>query len=331
MGLKLPTAGDSPDHPVSMSAGEWGEHAEQLEYDSIWVSEAWGRDTFVQLTEIAERTENIGLCTAIANVYSRTPAVLAMAATSLQHLSDGRVIVGVGPSHANIIEPIHGLSYDRPVRRTHETIELVKELTGSSETVTYAGDIFEIDAVPAMDTPVPVYNAALGEANRRATGRVADGWLPYMFPISALESGFETIARTARESGRNPDDIDVAPQIVAAVADDPEVAKNEVRSFVAHFVGTFPHYRDTLAARYPQAIEAISDALAADRYEAANECVTDELVHDIGVAGTPEGAREQLREVIESEIVDCPIIYVPRQASEDIRSRTIEELSPRNL
>ena len=200
IGLKLPTTDDRPNQPVAKSAGEWGEYAETLGYDSIWMSEGWGADALLTLAEVATQTDELRLCTAIVNTYSRTPAVLAMAGATLQRQSGGRAVLGVGASHAGIVEPLHGMAYERPVRRTHEAIELIKELTGGSEDVTYHGEIFEVEGYPAFETPVPVYNAALGAANRRATGRVADGWLPYLFPISALGEGFDTIGSSHRVS-----------------------------------------------------------------------------------------------------------------------------------
>lgn len=331
IGLKLPTTDDRPNRPVSMSAGDWGERAEMLGYDSIWMSEAWGADALLTLAEVATQTEELRLCTAIVNTYSRTPAVLAMAGATLQRLSGGRAVLGVGPSHAGPVETLHGMDYDRPVRRTHEAIELVKELTGGSGDVTYRGEIFEVDGYPAFETPVPVYNAALGEANRRATGRVADGWLPYLFPVSALDEGFDTIAETARASGRDPADIEVTPQILAAVSDDPEEAKDAIRDFVAPYVGNLPNYRNALANWFPEESRAIGEAWASGGLDAARTEVTDELVSELGVAGTPETAREQLRDILETSVIDCPILYVPRSEPQSVRDRTIEELSPDRL
>lgn len=335
VGLKLPTAGERPDRPAPHATAEWGERAETLGYDSIWMSEAWGADALVELGTVAERTERIRLCTAIVNVYSRTPAVLAMAGATLQRLSGGRAVLGVGASHAATVEALHGMAYERPVRRVHEAIELVKALTGggdgSGAAVTYDGEVFSVDGYPPFDEPVPVYNAALGEANRRATGRVADGWLPYVFPVSALGEAFETVARTARESGRDPDAIEVTPQIMAAVDEDPEVAKDVVREYVARYVGARPNYRNALADWYPESAAAIGDAWESGGVEAAMGAVPDELVFEVGVAGTAEEARDQLRAVLDEPVVDCPIVYVPRPAPDGVRDRTIEALAPGRL
>lgn len=331
IGLKLPTKGDSPDAPASKPASEWGKHAESLGYDSIWMSEGWGTDAFVELASVAERTDKIKLCTAIVNTFSRTPPVLAMAGATLQRLSGGRAVLGVGASHATTIEGLHDMPYNRPVRRTHEAIELVKALTAGSGEVQYSGEIFEVDGYEAFEESVPVYNAALGESNRRATGRVADGWLPYIFPISALGNAFETIAETARQAGRDPDAFEVTPQILAAVSDDPEEAKGYVRSYIASYIGGLPNYRNALAGSYTEEAQSISEAWDEAGVEAAEERVTDELLFDVAVAGTVEDAREQLREILDVETVDCPIVYVPRNVPAADRDRTIEALSPAEL
>lgn len=328
IGLKLPMTSDSPSQPASMSAGAWGERAEALGYDSLWVSEAWGVDALLTLAEVAVRTERIRCGTAIVNTYSRTPPVLAMAGATLQQLSGGRAVLGVGASHESIVEPLHAMEYDRPVRRTHEAIELVKRLTGGEGEISYRGEVFQVEGYRRFETPVPVYNAALGAANRRATGRVADGWLPYLFPVSALDGAFETIADTARERGRDPDDIKVTPQILAAVDDDPDAATEPIREFVAWYVGTFPNYRRALARWYPDATEAIGEAWTEGGLDAATAAVTDELLFDLGVAGTPKRAREQLAEILNASVVDCPIVYVPLSVSPDGRDRTIEALRP---
>lgn len=331
IGLKLPLTEERPNWLASMSAGEWGERAESMGYDSIWMSESWGADALMSLAEAATRTDEIRLCTAIVNTYSRTPAVLAMAGTTLQRLSSGRAVLGVGASHASIVESLHGIEYERPVRRTHETIESIKKLTTGSGAVSYQGEIYQIEEHLGLDTPIPVYNAALGEANRRATGRVADGWLPYLYPVSALNEGFETIAKSARDADRDPEDIEVTPQVLAATSDDPDKAKDVVRDYVARYVGNLPNYRNALSEWFPAEVAAIDEAWGADGVEAAKAEVTDDMVLELGVAGTPETAREQLRDIAEIPVVDCPIIYVPRSVSHEFVERTIVDLRPDRL
>ena len=165
--------------------------AEELGYESVWLGELWGTSSPVHLAEIAGNTETITLGTAILNVFSRTPATLAMTANSLDHVSDGRFVLGVGTSTQKAIEDLHGMGFERPVRRAHEAIELTKRVLGqaagtddspgSNNRVAYDGEVFHVADFPSLDTDVPIYHAALGQANRRVVARLCDGWIPTIF------------------------------------------------------------------------------------------------------------------------------------------------------
>lgn len=328
LGLKLPLTGGLPMWPYQNSAGKWAELAEDLGYDSLWMSEAWGGNAFVHLAEVAVRTDRIRFGTAIANVYSRSPAVLAMAGASLARLSDDRAVLGVGASHPGVVEGLHDEPYSQPVRRTHETVRAIRAFTGDAKSVTYEGELFETDGFPGLDEPVPLYNAALGEANRRATGRVADGWIPYLLPFSRLDDAFETVATAAQDAGRNPDDIEVLPQVLAVVDDDPDAARRPIREYLANYIGNYEAYQNAIAERFPDGAAAVADAWRTGDEEAAIDRVTDDMVGEFGVAGPPDAAREQLREVLDIDSVDAGIVYVPNGASIETYERTFSELRP---
>ena len=318
-----------PDRPGE-SAAAFASRAESIGYDAVWVGELWGEHAFVQLTRAADHTEHVALGTAIVNVFSRSPAVLAMAAASLSRVAGDRVRLGVGASTPTAIESLHGLPYERPLRRSHETIELVQALTGD-EPVTYDGEIFQVEGVPPVSADVPVYNAALGPRNRRLTGRVADGWLPHNIPFPGLADAFETVADEARDAGRDPERIVVSPYVPSAVSDDPDEARDAVRGHVAYYVGSGAGYRNAVAAEFPDEAERVSAAWNDGDRAGARERVTDEMVDALGVAGTPEEARERFREVASLPVVDEPIVVVPAQTDEAMTRRTVEELAPDRL
>lgn len=297
-----------------------------LGYDSIWASELWGRDAFVTLAAVVPRTD-AALGTAIVNVFSRSPAVLAGAAASLSDLASGPIRLGIGPSTPKAIEDLHGIPYDRPVRRLHETAELVSAFTAGEGRVEYDGEVFSVRDFPALDGEVSIYAAALGEASRRATGRTADGWLPHMIPLDDLEGAFETVERTARDAGRDPD-LAVSPYVPAAVADDPDEAREAVRGHVAYYVGSGEGYRRAVAKRFPDETERIAEAWRAGERASARETVTKAMVDALGVAGTPEGARERFERVAETDPITEPIVVVPSNADREMAERTIEELAP---
>ncbi|QLD89929.1 LLM class flavin-dependent oxidoreductase [Natronomonas salina] len=314
---------------TSMDATELAVRAEDLEYDGVWLGELWGQSSVVRLTDIAARTDEIDLGTAILNVFSRTPAVLAMTAATLQDVSDGRFRIGVGTSTEKAVEDLHGMEWadPNPVRRAHETVELLKAYLGDEGRVEYDGEVFEVRDFPSLGADVPVYHAALGEANRRVVARLCDGWIPHNVPFPDLPDAYAYIEEQMAEAGRDAD-VDVAPYVPAAVADDPEEAKDVVRGHVAYYVGNGRGYERAVAGRFPDGAEAVAEAWRDGDRSAAAERVTDEMVAALGVAGTPEEAREQFREVAAIDCVSRPMVTIPSNADDETARRTIEELSP---
>lgn len=323
----MPTGILVPEDEPDLTA--FAERAESLEYDALWTGELWGRDAFVGLTQAAERTDDILLGTAIANVYGRSPATIAQAASTLDDAADGRARLGLGTSTHKAVEDLHGMSFENPARRLHETTELVREFLQGSDRVSYEGELFEVADFPALETDVPVYTAALGPATRRATGRTAEGWLPHNIPFEDLSDAFETVAETARESGRDPETIDVAPYIPSAVSKDPSRARDVIRGHLAYYVGSGEGYRRAVANRFPDGAEAVAEAWRAGDREQAREEVTDEMVAALGVAGTPTEAREQFETIASYDVIDEPLVVIPGGTPQEIKELTVETLSPK--
>lgn len=321
VGLRLPHG--------AIDLAELAARAERLGYASIWASEVWDEDVFVTLTDVAAATERVAVGTAIANVYSRTPAVLALAAATLDDVSGGRARLGLGASTARAIETLHGMDYDRPVRRTHEAATIVSRLLGGGdEPVTYQGELLSVTNVPPLDADVPLYNAALGPANRRLTGRLFDGWIPHNIPLPALEDAFEVVAEAAREAGRDPDDLHVSPYLPTAVADDEAAARDLLRGHVAYYVGSGEGYRRAVAEHFPEATDAAAERWQAGDRAGAREAVTDEMVDALGVAGTPETAGERFRAAADHPVIDEPQLVFAGRADEERVWRTVEAVAP---
>ncbi|MFH5801541.1 LLM class flavin-dependent oxidoreductase [Haladaptatus sp. CMAA 1911] len=314
---------------TTLDQTELSVRAEALGYDGLWLGELWGTSSVVQLTDIAAHTGTVDLGTAILNVFSRTPAVLAMTAATLNRVSDGRFRLGVGTSTQKAIEDLHGMEWDdpNPVRRAHETIELTKAFLGDDGRVDYDGDIFSVQDFPSLDADVPIYHAALGQANRRVVARLCDGWIPHNVPFPDLEDAFAYIADHAAAAGRD-DAIDVAPYIPAAVSDDIEAAKDAIRGHVAYYVGNGRGYEQSVAQRFPDDAAAVATAWREGDRDTAVGNVTDEMVTALGVAGTPEQAREQFRSITDIDCVTRPMVTIPSNADEDMTERTIDALAP---
>jgi len=306
--------------------------AEELGYDSVWIPELWQESGVVRAADVAVHTDSIELGTAILNVFSRSPAVLAMTAATLDRLSDGRFTLGVGTSTRKAVKDLHGLSWDdpNPVRRAHETIELTGRYLDGEGRVEYDGEVFEVRDFPPLGRDVPIYHAALGEANRRVVARLCDGWIPHNVPFPDLPAAFDYVAEHAEAAGRDPDEITVAPYVPACASDDGDEARRKLREHVAYYVGSGEGYRRAVGERFDEA-DTVAERWHEGERGAAADAVTDEMVAALGVAGTPEEAREQLRDLAASDVVDRPLLTIPNTAGTALAERTVEELAPERL
>jgi coenzyme F420-dependent oxidoreductase len=327
LGLTLPHSEDLPRRGIV----EVVQQAEALGYDSVWVGESWGRDGFTWLTQLACHTSHIKLATGITTVYSRSPALIAQTVASLDEISEGRVILGLGTSGPIVIENWHGLPFDRPLRRTREYIEIIR-LILSGERVNYRGELFQLKGFRLPFTPlrsqVPIYVAALGPQNLRLTGELADGWLPIYLDASYLQSFQQDLAKGAQKTGRALNDIDVAPYILSCVSEDVESARALVKAHLAYYIGGMGSFYANLIARYGFADEVNRVRQAwreGDRKSAANQ-VTDTMVACLAICGSPEEGRAQLKQYHDAGVT-LPIISFTHGASRDMIRQTLEGLA----
>jgi alkanesulfonate monooxygenase SsuD/methylene tetrahydromethanopterin reductase-like flavin-dependent oxidoreductase (luciferase family) len=212
------------------------EAADRAGFHSLWKGEASWDNAPMILAQLAETTETVKLGTGVANVFSRSPALLAMSAATLNQLSEGRAILGLGVSSPSLVEQWHGTDFKRPLRRLREVIEIIRMLF-TEETVDYDGQIFDIGPFSVSEfvtgTEVPIYNAAIGETNQRLTGEFTDGWNPVLIPLESVDSAISRIKKSATDSRRDPDAITYSPVVPAAVSDDRDRAESLTRSHLA--------------------------------------------------------------------------------------------------
>ena len=269
--------------------------------------------------------------TGITTVYSRTPALIAQTIAALDEISEGRVILGLGTSGPLVIENWHGVSFDRPLRRTREYIEIVR-LILSGARVNYQGEIFQLKGFRLPFTPVrsgvPIYIASLGPQNLRLTGELADGWLPiYLDPIH-LHNFQRHIEGGAKKAGRGLDAIDIAPYILSCVSEDVEAARRLVQAHLAYYIGGMGTFYANLIARYgfEDEVKRIREAWGTgDRQTAANQ-VTDAMVAHMAICGSPREGRSQL-ERYRAAGVTLPIVSFAHGASRDMIQQTLEGLA----
>jgi probable F420-dependent oxidoreductase len=304
--------------------------AETAGFSSLWKGETSGMNSLMVLSATAQETSTIRLGTGIANVFSRSPALLGMSGATLDRLSGGRGLLGLGVSSPPLVETWHGQEFVAPLRRMRETIEIVRQ-TLDGGTLEYKGKIYEVGpysvGVAAESESVPIFNAAMGETNRRLTGEYADGWMPVFVPHSRIDEYVDEVAAVADEAGRERPTM--APWIPLSMADHHEEAKSQARLLLAQEMAM--GYNE-LVRKYgygDSADEAFERWRAGDREHAA-AAIPDEMLDEFTVYGTPEACLEGLRSYVERG-VDLPIIWLPFASSLPELTETIEFLGSTDL
>jgi len=287
--------------------------ADELEYHSIWAAEAWSFDAFVLLTSLIPSTSRIGLGTAIINVYSRTPALIGQSAAALDALSGGRAIVGLGASGPQVIEGWHGMPYVKPLRRTRETIEIVRMILGRQR-LNYNGEIFHLDmGLKLINHPiranVPIIVASLGPKNVEMTAEIADGWMPTLYsPTKGPDVFRESIKAGERKRSPGLAPLQTYAQMSVSITDRPEPGRAVMKSHLALYIGGMgsreQNFYNRLAKRYGYSDEAatIQDLYLSGKRQAAAEAVPDSLVEDLTAIGPKELVRDKLAEFAEAGV-----------------------------
>ncbi|PSP90241.1 TIGR04024 family LLM class F420-dependent oxidoreductase [Halobacteriales archaeon QS_4_69_34] len=312
---------------------EQAQLAEELGYERAWLPESWGRNAAVVLAAIAGRTEAIGLGTSITPVYSRSPALIGQTAATLQEVSGGRFRLGLGPSGPLVIENWHGVDFERPLRHTRETVEIVRELLSGAD-VNYDGELFDLSGFrlrcepPGVPPEIDV--AAMGPKAVELAGRFADGWHAVMFTREGIAERAADLRRGAELGERDPADVRTTFAVGCCVLEDRERARELARQHLAFYLGgmgTF--YRDSLAAQGHGGVASeVYEAWQAGEREAAMAAIPDDLLDAMAVAGTPTEARERLATFGATEGVDAVAVSFPRGAELAEVEATMDALAP---
>src|SRR5580704_6958468 len=219
--------------------------ADELGYHSFWLPEAWGYEIFTLLTEMAVRTKRIRLGTGIVNVFSRTPALLAMSAATVDELSEGRLILGIGVSGKNVIEGFHGRPFDKPLSQVKDVIKVTRALLAGQKQSDAGATLaqyrpFKLEMKPLRPT-IPIYVAALRQKAIEQIGECADGWIPTFWPYERLAEGRAWIAAGAARAGRDASTIVTAPFTTALLLGGP-AGTTMARQIIAFYVGGMGDY-----------------------------------------------------------------------------------------
>lgn len=294
---------------LDRDAVEFVQEAERLGADSVWVPEYWAADAFTPAAYLAAVTSRIRIATAIVQLGSRSPAVLAMSAMSMQELSDRRFVLGVGASGPQVMEGWHGVRFDRPVRRTRETIEIVRAVT-RGERLEYDGEVYQLPlpggegrSLRSLLPPVhvPVYVASLGPANLRLTGELADGWIGNSFLPESAQAFLDPIAEGAAASGRRLADLDVTVSVSVEFTDDVEEAGRRHADGYAFTFGAMGSastnfYNDAFARQgFGEDVREVQRLWRDGQRDAAARRVPLEIGLRTNLIGTDDLVRDRLR------------------------------------
>jgi len=286
--------------------------AERLGYDSVWTAEAYGSDAATILAWLAQATTKIKLGSAIFQMPGRSAAMTAMTAATIDQLSDGRMLLGIGTSGPQVAEGWHGQRFARQLQRTREYIAVV-EMALRRERVVFDGETLTLPlpdgpgkalklTISPVQEKIPIYIAAIGPKNTTLAAEISDGWLPTLFSPEhvgefrpLLEEGF---ARAG--GGKGFDDFDIVPTVTAMVSDDRESARDAMRHYVALYVGGMgsrkQNFYNALVRRYgfEDAADRVQDLYLEGRKDEAAASLPGELIDTLCLVGPRDFVRERI-------------------------------------
>ena len=292
-------------------------------------------DAFTTLSAIASYTKNIRVATGIVPIFSRTPSLLAQSIASLDIISGGRAILGLGTSGRRVIENWHGMKYERPIERSKEYLEIIRIALNNSP-VNYDGNFFQTKrfklAISPVQKSIPLYLASIGPSNLKLTGQLADGWLPIWTDLEQLPDLIGQISDSAKSAGRNISDITISPQIMCCVTNTTKElskAQNDVREHMSYYIGGMGEYYHDLFCRFGYQLEAnsIKNAWMSGNRKMAASLVTNQMLDNITVIGDPESCRSKI-ERFRQMGADMPVIAFHHRATPDSIMNTIRALAP---
>lgn len=327
--------GEASPVKLGLMWGYWGQlpppdviattqEAERLGFDSVWTAEAWGSDAFTPLAWIASNTSTIRLGTSVVQIAARTPTATAMAALTLDHISNGRMTLGLGVSGPQVVEGWYGQPSQKPLARMREYVEIIRRVIRREEPLDFDGEFYKHpyrgEGATGLGKPLksithplrrdlPIVLGAEGPKNIAMAAEIADGWLPlyyspehqdvYSDSLSGAKEGFEIIAG-----------------VQVNIADDVETALASVKMMLAFYIGGMgakgENYHTNLMGRFGFEAEAlaIQEAFFEGRRDEAVSLVPDEFADAISLCGPPERIRDRLAAWEESPVTTL-LVYSP--------------------
>ncbi|MCC6553876.1 MAG: LLM class flavin-dependent oxidoreductase [Polyangiaceae bacterium] len=307
--------------------------ADELGYDSFWVPEAWGYEIFTLLTEMAVATKRIKLGTGIVNVFSRSPGLLAMTAATVDEISEGRLILGVGVSSQRVIEGFHGRKFEKPLTQVRDVIRVVRTLLAGGKLHESGAELAEYRPFTLAMEPrrreIPIYVAALKQKAIESIGELADGWIPTFWPYEKLEQGRKWIATGAARAGRDPASIVTAPFTSVLPLGGGAGAKL-AKDIIAFYIGGMGDYYVELLRGFgfQEECDRVAELYRdkATRSQAA-DAVSDRMIEALTISGEPSACVEELKRRRQFGI-DLPILNLPNNMPWEVVEMFMRAMAP---
>ncbi len=308
---------------LGVSVGYWGlgltiadqldiaQTAESLGYDSIWTAEAYGSDAATVLAWLAAGTSRIKLGSGIFQIPARSAAMTAMTAATIDNLSGGRMLLGLGSSGPQVSEGFHGVRFGKQLQRTREYVAVVR-MALARQRIEFHGETLEL---PLPDGPgkalkltirpvqeqIPIFLAVLGPKNVALAGEIADGWLPVFFSPEHTKTLRGPLEEGAARASRSLDDFRICPSVNIMIGDDVESARNAMRPILALYVGGMgsreQNFYNRLVSTYgfEKAAQEVQDLYLAGKKTEAMFALPDELIDLVSIVGPRDKAKEKIR------------------------------------
>jgi F420-dependent oxidoreductase-like protein len=341
---------------LGVSVGYWGlgltmadqleiaQTAEALGYDSIWTAEAYGSDAATVLAWLAAGTSRIKLGSGIFQIPGRSAAMTAMTAATIDNLSGGRMLLGLGTSGPQVSEGFHGVRFGKQLQRTREYVAVVR-MALARQRIEFHGETLEL---PLPDGPgkalkltirpiqekIPIFLAVLGPKNVALAGEIADGWLPVFFSPQHTAELRGPLEEGAARAGRSLDDFRICPSVNVMISDDIESARNAMRPVLALYVGGMgsreQNFYNRLVSTYgfESAAKEVQELYLAGKRTEAMFALPDELIDLVSIVGPRDKAKEKIRAFRDAG-VDTLIVWpiMPDQDERKEQLRLIADLA----
>jgi F420-dependent oxidoreductase-like protein len=318
--------------------------AESLGYDSVWTAEAYGSDAATVLAWLAGQTSRIKLGSGIFQIPARSVAMTAMTAATIDNLSGGRMLLGLGTSGPQVSEGFHGVRFGKQIQRTREYVAVLRKAL-NREKVEFQGETIQL---PLPDGPgkalkltirpvqerIPIFLAVLGPKNVALAGEIADGWLPVFFSPEHTQALRGPLEEGAARAGRSLEDFRICPTVNVMITDDLETARNMMRPILGLYIGGMGSREQNFYKRlvegygFEEAAQRVQDLYLEGRKTEAMLAIPDDLIDLVCIVGPPDRARARLRD-FEAAGVDTLIVW-PVMPDHEERKRQLTLLAELN-